>query len=311
VNSENAVYSIETSNLGRRFGSKEAVCDLTMKVPEGGVFALIGPNGAGKTTTIKVLMNIIFPSAGKARVLKRDSAKLGPAEFRRIGYVSENQKLPGWMTVAEFLAYCRPMYPAWDENFSEKLLDLFCLPANRRIRNLSRGMQVQTALVSSLAYYPALLVLDEPFSGLDPVVREDLTRGVLELTGDRQWTIFISSQDIEEVERLADWVAFLDEGRLVFSESVSSLQTRFRHVEVVLSNDVAQPSDFPSGWIKLETVGRTVSFIDTSYGVDSELLVKERYPSYREVRFYPMSLREIFVSLARVRRVKDKEVTRK
>jgi len=302
VSSANLEYAIETVTLGRRFGRKQAVRDLTLQVPEGSVFALIGRNGAGKTTTIKMLVNIIEPSEGSARVLGTESRRLGPSEFRQIGYVSENQRLPEWMTVRDFLAYCKPLYPSWDDRFSRKLIDQFELPLDDKLRDLSRGMKVQAALVSSLAYRPALLILDEPFSGLDPVVRDDLIRGVLELTGEARWTIFLSSQDIEEVERLADWVAFLDDGRLGFSESVSSLQSRFRQIEVVLGEDGTRPSEIPPSWMLLETTGRTARFLDSSYGDETIRQVKSIFPGCREVTAHPVSLRELFIALARARR---------
>ena len=107
-------HAVETFELERRFGSLDAVRGLDLRVPRGSVFALVGPNGAGKTTTLKMLMNLIRPSSGRASVLGTDSRRLGSAEFQRIGYVSENQELPFWMTPAELFDYCRPLYPTWD-----------------------------------------------------------------------------------------------------------------------------------------------------------------------------------------------------
>src|SRR5512140_3128483 len=104
---------IETESLTRRFGRTEAVRDLTLSVPEGSIFAFVGPNGAGKTTTIKTLMNILAPTSGRAEVLGVDSRRIGPAQLQQIGYVSENQEIPGWMTVEQLLAYCAPFYPTW------------------------------------------------------------------------------------------------------------------------------------------------------------------------------------------------------
>src|SRR6188474_852043 len=171
---------IETQNLTRRFGRMEAVHELNLAVPTGSVFALLGPNGAGKTTTLKLLMNLLPATAGSARVLGVDSRKLGERELAQIGYVSENQKLPEWMTVRQLLDYCRPFYPSWDPALEAKLLTQFDLPSERKLKQLSRGMKMKAALLSTLAYRPKLLVLDEPFSGLDPVVRDDFTRGLLE-----------------------------------------------------------------------------------------------------------------------------------
>src|SRR5712691_3760323 len=175
--------AIQTADLTCRYGRTEAVAGLSFSVPEGSLFALLGPNGAGKTTTIRMLMNMVRPSRGEATVLGVDTRRLGPSELRAIGYVSENQKPPSWMNVAQLLAFCRPLYPGWDEALCRKLIDEFDLP---------RDMRVKAVLVSSLAYRPRLLVLDEPFSGLDPVVRDDLIRGVLELAGEERWSVLIS-----------------------------------------------------------------------------------------------------------------------
>src|SRR5262249_36207284 len=147
--------------------------------PEGSVYGLIGSNGAGKTTAIKVLMNIIRANSGEAKVLGVDSRQLGHAQFSQIGYVSENQEMPEWMTVRYFLDYLKPFYPRWDDARVTELMDLFQMPSDRQIRLLSRGMRMKASLISSTAYHPRLLVLDEPFSGLDALIREDLVRGTL------------------------------------------------------------------------------------------------------------------------------------
>src|SRR5947199_3546786 len=234
--------AIEAEGLTRRFGRKLAVSGLSFRVPPGSLFALLGPNGAGKTTAIKLLMNLLEPTRGNVRVLGTDSTRLGPSELAQIGYVSENQRLPGWMTVAELLAYLRPLYPSWNEAFCRNLLGGFSLPLNEKIKNLSRGMKVKAALLSSLAYRPKLLVLDEPFSGLDPLVRDEFIKGVLEVSSQGEWTVLVSSHDIDEVERLADHVAMLEEGRLRISEGTETLQARFRRVEVT---GAATPSSRP------------------------------------------------------------------
>jgi ABC-2 type transport system ATP-binding protein len=301
---------IDVANLICRYRRTEAVAGVTFTVEAGTVFALLGPNGAGKTTIIRALMNIIGPSAGTARVLGVDTRQLGPREFATIGYVSENQQMPGWMTLAELLAYCRPFYPTWDDALCAKLVADFELPLGVKIDRMSRGMRVKAALVSSLAFRPQLLVLDEPFSGLDPVVRDDLVYGVLERAGEERWSVLLSTHDLDEVERLVDAVAFLDGGRIVLSEPMVTLHERFRRVEVTLADLAGSagtwatgakigPADREGSWIGMSVAGRVVRFTDTAYeGGSSEARLAARFPGAR-IDLQPVSLRQIFVALVR------------
>ncbi|HWA29235.1 MAG TPA: ABC transporter ATP-binding protein [Lacunisphaera sp.] len=294
--------AIELTSITHRYWRTEALHDLTLAVPEGSVFALLGANGAGKTTAIKVMMNLLRPSAGVARVLGTDSSRLGESDFARIGYVSENQQLPLWMTVRQLLDYCRPFYPTWDPALEGKLLAQFDLPSDRKLKHLSRGMLMKAALLSSLAYRPQLLVLDEPFSGLDPLARDDFVRGVLEASELGQWTVLVSSHDVEEVERLADHVALLEGGRLKFSETTESLLGRFRRMEVDLNSTAAPAGDLPKSWLDWQASAGRVAFVESAYATErTEQACRERFPD-ATVRAHPMSLREIFISLARAGR---------
>jgi ABC-2 type transport system ATP-binding protein len=294
--------AIHAADLTCRYGRTEAVSGLTFSIPEGSLFALLGPNGAGKTTTIRMLMNIVDPSRGEATVLGVDSRRLGVSQFRTIGYVSETQALPSWMNVAQLLAFCRPLYPTWDEALSQKLIDEFDLPLHTKLSRLSRGMRVKAALVSSLAYRPRLLVLDEPFSGLDPVVRDDLVRGVLELAGEERWTVLISSHDLDEVERLVDAIGFIDAGRLVLMESLSDLYARFRRIEVTTTEDAPLARRSLPHWTGLQTSGRIVRFVETRYrGPESERQIAAAFTG-ASVEAHRMTLREIFVVVARQQR---------
>lgn len=291
---------IETHNLTRRFGRMEAVHELNLSVPTGSIFALLGPNGAGKTTTLKMLMNLQPPTAGSARVLGVDSRKLGERELAQIGYVSENQQLPSWMTVRQLLDYCRPFYPTWDRALEKTLLAQFALPESRKLAHLSRGMTMKAALLSSLAYRPKLLVLDEPFSGLDPLVRDEFIRGVLEVSALGEWTVLVSSHDIEEVERLADHVALLEEGRLRLAERTDSLQGRFRGVEITDAPTAARPLPH---WLEWERAGALTRFIETQYAGEATERAWREHCGGAAVKLRPMSLREIYMTLARSGRI--------
>jgi ABC-2 type transport system ATP-binding protein len=295
---------ITTLNLSRIFGGRSVVRDVTMSIPAGNVFALIGPNGAGKTTTIKMLVNILEPSAGKATVLGVDSTRLRPAQFQKIGYVSENQELPEWMTVAELLAYCRPMYPSWDDAFCQALLRQLDLPPKQKIRHLSRGMKVKASLLSSLAYRPALLILDEPLAGLDALIRDELIQAMLEMAGQQGWTILMSSHEIDDVERLADWVGILNNGRLDLCESVASLQARFREVEVHMGAGDSWPSSLPDSWLVAEKSAQRLQFVESKFEPSrTEISIRQLFPGMQHVLARPMSLKSIFVALARTQRV--------
>jgi ABC-2 type transport system ATP-binding protein len=298
--------AIETRDLTKRFGKNTAVQSLNLTVPEGSIFAFLGPNGAGKTTTIKTLMNIIKSTQGSSRILGVDSEKLGPKEFAQIGYVSENQEMPDWMTVKQFLNYCRKMYSTWDDKFCNDLVKQFNLPLGQKLKSVSRGMKMKAALVSSLAYRPKLLIFDEPFSGLDPLVRDEFVSGILSITEDENWTIFISSHDIDEVERLADWVGIIDRGLLKVIEKAEVLQNRFRRIELTLMEPIDAKNSFPENWYLLEQQGRSVHFIDSQYeDRKSEDKIRNILPNCSNIEVSGMSLREIFVALAKKFRLSE------
>ncbi|HEY5227479.1 MAG TPA: ABC transporter ATP-binding protein [Opitutaceae bacterium] len=300
--------AIECSNLGRSFGRVTALQNLNLEVPAGSFFALLGPNGAGKTTLLKLLLNLLQPSAGSAKVLGQESVGLGAADFQRIGYVAEGQDLPDWMTVAQLMDFCRPLYPTWDRALEKRLIGTFDLPVDRKLRTVSRGTRMKAALLSNLAFRPELLLLDEPFSGLDPLMRDDFIQGLLELPGDdRPRTILVSSHDIDEVERLADQVGFLSGGRLLVRESADELRARFRRVEIVGSS-LPSPASFPTAWSEVQRPGENVlQFVHTAFtAATTERELEAAFPS-AQVSTRALSLREIFLVLARLERVPRKE----
>src|SRR5215472_11712398 len=254
---------IQAHKLWKKFGRHDAVRDLSFAVPEGSAFALIGANGAGKTTTIKILMNILHASGGMAEVLGVDSRRLSPRELAQIGYVSENQDMPPRMRVDEFIAYLRPFYPTWDAALEKTLLRQLRLPPERRIRDLSHGMRMKMALACALPFRPRLLVLDEPFSGLDPLVRDEFMEGLLQQAG--EMTVLISSHELGEIDGVATHVAFLDEGKLLFEESMSDLTDRFREVRITLEQERCMLETPPKSWLQMRATGNVLTFVDTRF----------------------------------------------
>jgi ABC-2 type transport system ATP-binding protein len=219
---------IETHDLAKSYGKFGALHGLNLSMPAGSVFALVGASGAGKTTTIKILLNMIAPSRGHARILGVDTRSLQPAVLAQIGYVSESQALPARLKVGQFFDYLRPCYPTWDLPLEQQLRSQLRLPPGRRISDLSHGMRLKLALACAMAYRPKLLVLDEPFSGLDALTRDEMIREFLREP--REMSILISSHELDEVERLATHVAFLDEGRLLFQGTLEDLRGHSREV---------------------------------------------------------------------------------
>jgi ABC-2 type transport system ATP-binding protein len=290
--------TIRTESLSRRFGRTVAVDRVDLAVPEGAIYALVGANGAGKTTLIKLLMNIFRPTAGRAQVLGIDSASLAGKAFTRIGYVSENQETLDWMTVGALLDYCRFFYPQWDRALERQLVSQFDLPLDRKLKHLSRGMRMKASFASSLAYRPSLIVLDEPFSGLDPLVRDELIEGLLERAPET--TIFLSSHDLAEIESFSSHVGFLEQGRLLFSEEMSVLTDRFRAVTVTLDRSSPLPSNLPSSWLQAQAADCVISFVHSNYqGQATTSELAEIFPSARDIALDPMPLRSIFLAIAK------------
>lgn len=304
---------ITIRNLRKSFGQNEVLRGVDLEVPRGKVTAFLGPNGAGKTTTIKCAMNLVEWKEGQVDVLGSDARKLQPKHWQKIGYVSENQQMPDGMTVPELLDYVRPLYGAlWDREFEKKMLAEFDLPLKVRLKSLSRGQRMKASLLSSLAYRPELVVLDEPFSGLDPLVRDEFLNGLLELTEKEGWTVWVSSHDIEEVERFADRVVVLNGGQVDLEESVDSLQQRFRAVEVTFEDEVVQPERLLENWMGLKVSGRRLNFVDGGYEEGrSQAQWREVYSLASNFHEKPMALREIFVALARKYRLSDQSNSEK
>jgi ABC-2 type transport system ATP-binding protein len=293
---------IQARGLTKKFSRHEALRGLTFEVAEGSAFALIGANGAGKTTTIKILVNILQPSGGEAQVMGVDSRSISTHELARIGYVSESQDLPGGLTVEQYLAYLRPFYPRWDRELEASALRALHLPPRRRIGDLSHGMTMKMKLACALAFRPKLLILDEPFSGLDPLVRDEVMESLIRQAGET--TVLISSHELNEIDHFATHVGYLDDGKLLFSETMADLTERFREVRVTLDHAAAPaalaPGPLPGDWMCVRAAGTVVSFIDSHF---SEETLGEKIRSLlsgvRSIDTQPMALRSIFTTLAR------------
>ncbi|TQL47377.1 ABC-2 type transport system ATP-binding protein [Homoserinimonas aerilata] len=232
--------AIETTRLAKRFGRTTALHGIDLAVEQGAVFGLIGPNGAGKTTLMRVLLDLIRPSSGRAAVLGREPRGAGPALRREIGFLPGELRLEGRISGHELLRhYARisgRVAPAAVDVLAERLgLDL-----GRQVRTLSKGNKQKLGLVQAFMHRPRLLVLDEPTSGLDPLVQQEFLAMVREARELGQ-TVFLSSHVLSEIQQAADTVAILRAGRVVTVSDVESLRlTAIRRVRVGIADATAQ-----------------------------------------------------------------------
>lgn len=291
---------VEVQRLSYAYGRVQALQHLDLTIPAGALYALVGPNGSGKTTLMQVLLGLRRAQRGRASVMGRDCTTLTAADRTSIGYIAEGQSLPSSMCLREAEAFLAPLYPTWDAALARDLRERFALDPTRKFKAFSRGEQMKAALLCALAPRPTLLVMDEPFTGMDAMVRDDLVRGLLQSAGAEGWTVLVCSHDIAEVEMLADWVGFLQKGRMRLSEPMDQLHQRFKHVEVQLADGAGVGRLHPAHWFSVEQNGRMMSFIAESDGSEAATTgLREQFagPSRLDVR--NATLREIFIALAR------------
>jgi beta-exotoxin I transport system ATP-binding protein len=244
---------IAISGLTKRYGDVLAVDDASLEVPQGAVCGLLGRNGAGKTTTFKCLVGFARPDAGEVRF---DGAPLGPHTFATLGYVPERPALYGWLTVADHIEYARRTQPAFDAARAKELVTTFRLNERKKARKLSKGQQTALALILALVHRPKVLILDEPASGLDPVMQ----RVVLDILVDAATsgaTILISSHQIGQIDRAADRVAIMRDGKIVVAGVIDDLREASRVVEATFAGDVPELTGLDPA-MRVERVGTSV-----------------------------------------------------
>jgi len=208
-------HAIEIEGLRKSFGAHAVLGDVTLAVPAGSTFAFLGRNGQGKTTTIRILLGLLAADAGRVSVGGFDPARDSLRLRANVGYLAEDQRMFGWMTVAQTLGFVRPFYPAWDAAFAGQLLKDFGLDPAARVGDLSKGLNVRLGLLLALAHRPATVILDDPTLGLDPIMRREFMRDVIDHLQGNGVTVFFSSHLLYEIEPVADEIAILDGGRIV------------------------------------------------------------------------------------------------
>ncbi len=215
---------IEIEHLTRTFRKKAALDDVSLSVPPSCVFGLLGENGAGKSTLIKHILGTLKAKSGSVRVFGENPVENAESVLARIGYLSEDREMPTWMRVHEVMRYTQAFFPKWDEHFASELLETFRLDRDAKVKTLSRGEKAQLGLLAALAHRPELLLLDEPSSGLDAIVRRDILGAIVRTVADEGRTVFFSSHLLEEVERVSDYVAMISGGKLVLCDKLDHIK---------------------------------------------------------------------------------------
>jgi ABC-2 type transport system ATP-binding protein len=299
MNAEDAAPAVKVAGLSRRFDTKLALDNVDLEVPCGVVFGLVGENGAGKTTLIQHLLGLLRAESGTVRVFGLDPVREPVRVLARVGYLSEERDLPGWMRVAELMRYLQAFYPGWDERYAEELLGRFELDANALLSNLSQGQRARAGLLGAMAFRPDLLVLDEPSAGLDPVVRRDILSAIVRTVAGEGRTVLFSSHLLDEVERVSEQVAMIDRGRIVLSGPLDEVKAAHRRITLLFDEPQPTPPTL-GGTVICEGFGREWTAIFS--GSAEEAAARASAASARVVETGTPTLDEIFVTRVAVRR---------
>ena len=291
---------IEAAELRKRYDGAEALRGLNLQVPAGSIYGFLGRNGAGKTTTIKVLLGIARPTSGHARVfgLPADAQDTSVEIRRRTGFVSDEKDLYDYMDVEEMIRFTAAFFPRWRADLEQRYRRKFELPADRKVKALSRGTRTKLALLLSLCRGAELLILDEPTSGLDPAMTEEVLQALVAHVASEEMTVFFSSHQIAEVDQIADRVAIIDRGRAVVTGALDDLRESFRRIQFVFDGDAPDPAFRAPGVERVRRKGRVLTVLSSA---GAERIVDEaRALNPVSVDVVPVTLKEIFLETVAV-----------
>jgi ABC-2 type transport system ATP-binding protein len=291
---------IETVELRKVYGSVAAVDGLNLTVPRGTICGVLGRNGAGKTTTLKMLLGMVRPTSGAARVFGLDAtdSDASVAIRSRCAFVSEEKDLYDSMTVAEIVRFAAGFYPRWRADLEQRYRTTFALPPDVQVKQLSRGARTALALLLALCSGTELLLLDEPTSGLDPAANEEMLQTLVAHAGREGTTIVLSSHQIADVEQIADRVAIIDRGRAVVQGGLDDLRERYCRVQLVFDGPAPDVTFTTPGIVAVKREGRVLRALSSA---GAEGLVSEAR-AFRPVAVdvTPVTLKDIFLETVAV-----------
>ena len=286
---------VEIKVLSRRFDSTEALCGVDLCVPPGCVYGLVGANGAGKTTLLKHVMGLYQAKEGSVRVFGLDPVRDPVAVLSRIGYLSEERDLPDWMRIDELMRYVSAYFPDWDQAYADELCATFGLDTKKTVKNLSRGMRAQVALIVAVAHRPDLLVLDEPSTGLDAIVRRDILGEIVRAVAEEGRSVLFSSHLLDEVELMSDVIAMIHEGKIIQQGDLDDIKAQHHFVKVQFTEEQEHAPAIP-GALSLEGSGRSWTVLCNGAYSEMKKIITDLGGAILEER--SASLEEIFVARA-------------
>jgi len=251
---------VDVNELSRSFADKIALDGVSFRATGGQVYGLVGSNGAGKTTLLKHLLGLLRATTGSVRVFGLDPVRDPVGVLGRVGYLSEERELPEWMSIDELMRYTQAYHPGWDAAYARELLDTFALDPRKKIKELSKGMRAQAGLIAAVAHRPELLILDEPSSGLDVVVRRDILDAVVRAVADDGRTVIFSSHLLDEVERMSDHVTLMHQGRVALSGVLDDVRREYQRSRVRFAEHFDQPPVIETA-LMIEGGGRSWSVV--------------------------------------------------
>lgn len=283
---------IRIENLTKIYRDNQALTDINIHVKKGSIFGLMGPNGAGKTTLIKIMMGILFPTQGQV-LIAGQNVQQNPDIKSRIGYVADYQNYYPHFKVKDMIKLYRGLYKNWSDSRFAELSRIFKLPEDRQVKKLSKGMRTQLAMLLNLSIMPDVLLLDEPTSGLDPVLRRQLLNILMDEVAHNETTIFLSTHNLNELERICDHIGIIHNGQLVFNESLDNIKQNIRKIQVAFAEQL--PVEFLQRpeILKVEHQGRVYTIV-VRENVDTVIAeLKKMQPVLLET--IDISLEDIFI----------------
>ena len=285
---------VEISNLSRIYGAKKALNVVNLRVETGEVVGLLGANGAGKTTLIKHILGLLKAQEGTVKVFDRDPVDDPVGVLAKIGYLGEDSDLPSWLRVGELLRYSAAFRPAWDANYADSLISQFNLDRNARLSTLSKGQRARAGLTVALAFRPEFLLLDEPSSGLDPIVRRDVLGAIIKTISQEGRTVLFSSHLLSEVEQVCDRIVMLSGGQIVLDGSLDEIKASHFQISVRWKDRKPTPPkiDGAVAWQEFGTEWKAL------WRGDPHILEAETATIGAQLTMREATLDEIFVALA-------------